>query len=58
MVVFDHPQPALLFLVPGCTGSAVLKALIDNKFKEFWNYEQEPPKKQLPPPTEEAAKEK
>lgn len=39
MVVFNHPQPALLFLVPGCTGSAILKALKDKKLKEFWGYE-------------------
>ena len=35
MVVFDHPQPALLFLVPGCTVSVALKAHFDGKFKEF-----------------------
>ena len=41
MVVFEHPQPALLFLVPGCTLSVLLKALKDNQLKEFLAYEQE-----------------
>ena len=41
MVVFEHPQPALLFLVPGCTISVLLKALLDGNLKEFWAYDQE-----------------
>ena len=41
MVVFQHPQPALLFLVPGCTGSVLLKAVVDGKVAEFFAYEQE-----------------
>jgi hypothetical protein len=47
----------LLFLVPGCTGSAALKAFKDGKFKEFWNYEQEVPKKKEVEPEKEKEKE-
>jgi hypothetical protein len=42
MVVFDHPQPALLFLVPGCTLSILILALIRGKseLNFLFNYEQ------------------
>ncbi|EAR83602.2 signal peptide peptidase (macronuclear) [Tetrahymena thermophila SB210] len=40
MVVFNHPQPALLFLVPGCTISVLIKALLDGKLKELFLYEE------------------
>lgn len=41
MVVFKHAQPALLFLVPGCTGAVMIKALISKEFKEIFSYEEE-----------------
>jgi len=40
MVVFNHPQPALLFLVPGCTGAVLLKALISKDFSHVFSYEE------------------
>lgn len=33
MIVFEHAQPALLFLVPGCTFSVLLMALVRGEFK-------------------------
>lgn len=40
MVIFNHAQPALLFLVPGCTLSILLKAFIYGELKEIWNYDE------------------
>lgn len=40
MIVFNHPQPALLFLVPTCTLAVLLKAAIDGKMKELFAYEE------------------
>lgn len=40
MVVFNHPQPALLFLVPGCTIAVLIKALIDGKLNDLFHYEE------------------
>lgn len=41
MVVFNHPQPALLFLVPGVTGAVVIYALISGEFKSIYEYSEE-----------------
>ena len=42
MVIFDHPQPALLFLVPCCTFSILIKSLISKEFKTIFSYEETP----------------
>ncbi|KAK1758706.1 signal peptide peptidase-domain-containing protein [Echria macrotheca] len=38
MAVFQHGQPALLYLVPGVTGSLWLTAVVRGELKEFWAY--------------------
>lgn len=47
MVVFNHAQPALLFLVPACTISVVIKAIIDGKFLDLFKYEENLNEKKL-----------
>ena len=36
MILFDHGQPALLYLVPACLGSTTLIALCNGEFKKLW----------------------
>lgn len=38
MYIFNHPQPALLFLVPMCTLTVVGLAYKNKEFKEVENY--------------------
>ncbi|KAL2016827.1 hypothetical protein VTK56DRAFT_2950 [Thermocarpiscus australiensis] len=38
LLVFNHGQPALLYLVPGVTGSLWLTALLRGELKEMWSY--------------------
>ncbi|AEO54615.1 hypothetical protein MYCTH_2297356 [Thermothelomyces thermophilus ATCC 42464] len=38
MLVFNHGQPALLYLVPGVTGSLWLTGLVRGEVKDMWNY--------------------
>lgn len=38
MAVFEHGQPALLYLVPGVTGSLWTTAIVRGELKEFWGY--------------------
>jgi len=40
MKYFEHAQPALLFLVPGCTFTVLIRALLNGEFKELWKYEE------------------
>lgn len=42
MVVFNNPQPALLFLVPGCCLSILGLALSRGELKKLWEYEETP----------------
>ncbi|PUU74315.1 signal peptide peptidase-domain-containing protein [Tuber borchii] len=41
MHVFQHAQPALLYLVPGVLGSVWLGALIKGELRVMWNYTEE-----------------
>lgn len=41
MLVFEHGQPALLYLVPGVLGSVALNALIRGDFKKLQDYSEE-----------------
>jgi len=41
MLVFNHDQPALLYLVPGCLLSVLINALLKNEFKELWDFNEE-----------------
>jgi len=41
MHVFEHAQPALLYLVPGVLGSVWLGALIKGELRVMWNYTEE-----------------
>lgn len=41
MFVFDAAQPALLYLVPACLGSALVTALVRGEFKELFAYSEE-----------------
>lgn len=38
LLVFNHGQPALLYLVPGVTGSLWLTALLRGELKDMWTY--------------------
>lgn len=38
LIVFDHGQPALLYLVPGVTGAAWLTGLVRREISEMWTY--------------------
>lgn len=38
MYIFNHPQPALLFLVPACTISVGILALVRGEIKQFMEY--------------------
>ncbi|KAH0172236.1 peptidase A22B, signal peptide peptidase, partial [Aureobasidium melanogenum] len=38
MQVFNHAQPALLYLVPGVLGSLWLTALVRGELKQMWNF--------------------
>ncbi len=39
MTLMNHAQPALLYLVPGCTGSIVVQSIVLGQFKKMWKYE-------------------
>lgn len=41
MYIFEHPQPALLFLVPMCTIPVLLRALFRGEFFKFIEYDTE-----------------
>lgn len=38
MLVFNHGQPALLYLVPGVTGSLWLTGFVRGEIKDMWGY--------------------
>ncbi len=42
MIMFDHGQPALLYLVPGCIISVLIPSLIKGEFGKVrdWNEEE------------------
>ncbi|KAL3671255.1 hypothetical protein V7S43_003187 [Phytophthora oleae] len=41
MFIFNAAQPALLYLVPACLGSALVTALVRDEFKELFKYSEE-----------------
>jgi len=41
MLVFDHGQPALLYLVPACLGATLINALRFGDLKNLWDYTEE-----------------
>ncbi|CEG48338.1 aspartyl protease family [Plasmopara halstedii] len=41
MYIFDAAQPALLYLVPACLGSALVTAFVRGEFKELLEYTEE-----------------
>jgi Uncharacterized protein conserved in archaea len=41
MIIFNHPQPALLFLVPCCTLGVIIRAVMDKGVKDLFNYDEE-----------------
>lgn len=47
MIIFDHAQPALLFLVPGCTFSVVLCALKHKEIKALFEYSEDHVKEEV-----------
>ena len=46
MFIFDHPQPALLFLVPTCTLSVLIMALVKGQVKDLKDYNANPEKEE------------
>ncbi|XP_015119978.1 minor histocompatibility antigen H13 [Diachasma alloeum] len=42
MFVFNHAQPALLYLVPACIGTPLLVALVKGDLKKIFTYEDHP----------------
>jgi minor histocompatibility antigen H13 len=41
MVLFNHAQPALLYLVPGCLLSSLVVAVVSGDFQELWSFNEE-----------------
>lgn len=41
MLVTNHGQPALLYLVPGCCGSVMLTAFMRREFTALWGYQEQ-----------------
>ena len=41
MFIFEHPQPALLFLVPMCTIPVLVRAFFRGEFWDFVDYDTE-----------------
>ena len=41
MYVFNHAQPALLYLVPGTLIPSTLTAVFSGEFKQLWDYDEE-----------------
>ncbi|KAM0726203.1 Minor histocompatibility antigen H13 [Formica fusca] len=42
MHLFNHAQPALLYLVPACVGTPLLLALVKGDLKALFSYEDHP----------------
>jgi len=41
MIVFDHGQPALLYLVPGCIISVLSTTFYKGEFSDLWEYSED-----------------
>jgi len=41
MLVFEHGQPALLYLVPACLGATLINAVRFGEFKSIWTFSEE-----------------
>ena len=41
MFTMNHAQPALLFLVPGCTLGVLIPVVMNKQVKQIWNYHSE-----------------
>lgn len=41
MLVFDHGQPALLYLVPGCIISVLAVTVSKGEFSDFWAFSED-----------------
>jgi minor histocompatibility antigen H13 len=41
MLVFDHGQPALLYLVPGCLLAVLGTAAMKGEMSLMWNFDEE-----------------
>lgn len=41
MIIFDHGQPALLYLVPGCILSVFIMSFAKGEFDLLWNFSEE-----------------
>lgn len=41
MLVFDHGQPALLYLVPGVLLSVLINAFRKNSLQELWDFDED-----------------
>ena len=53
MLLFEHGQPALLYLVPGCILSIYILALVKGEFGLMWEFSEE---KFISKPTKEGDK--
>jgi minor histocompatibility antigen H13 len=41
MIIYDHGQPALLYLVPGCLISVFSMALLRGEFTKLWEFNED-----------------
>lgn len=41
MIMFDHGQPALLYLVPACLLGMTIISLVKGEFNLMWNWNEE-----------------
>lgn len=53
MLVFEHGQPALLYLVPGCIGAVIITSFIKGEFNEMWEHSED---EFITPPEQEDSK--
>ena len=53
MIIYDHGQPALLYLVPGCICSILITAVSKGEFKTLMDFSED---EYITPPEEEEDK--
>ena len=41
MLIFDHGQPALLYLVPGCILSVIGLSVYQGEFGKLWDFSED-----------------
>jgi len=53
MLFFEHGQPALLYLVPGCISAVLITSYVKGEFNEMWEFSED---EYITPPEQEDSK--